>query len=110
VTKLRSAICSHPSRMWSTVARGESCIKVKNSFAPVMGRPCSQMTSCILSRKASPRIASVFAARSPIPVVVPGICSFRRVGAMSHRILTSSCACVLLCMAPYSTYILCSFV
>jgi len=99
VTKLRSAICLHPSKMWSTVARGESRIKVKNSFAPVIGRPCSQVTSCMLSRKASPRIASDFAVRSPISFMVPG-CSFCRVGTRSHRMLTSSCACVLLCMAP----------
>jgi len=48
-------------------------------------------------------------ARSPIPVVVPGMCSFFDVGARSHRMLMSSCACVLLCMAPYPTYILCNF-
>jgi len=100
VAKMRSAICSHPSRMWITVARGESCIKVRNSFAPVMGRPCSQVISFILSRRLSPRIASVFAARSPIPLVVPGRCSFFKVGARSHRMLMSSCACVLICMAP----------
>ena len=71
MTKLRSAICLHPSRMWSTVARGESCIKVKNSFAPVIGRSCSQVTSCMLSRKASPRIASDFAARTQFPLWRP---------------------------------------
>ena len=85
MTKLRSAICSPPSKIWSTVARGESRIKVKNSFAPVMGRPCSQATSCMLSRKASPRIASDFAVRSAISVVVPGMCTFCRVGTRSHR-------------------------
>jgi len=81
VTRLRSAICSHPSRMWITVARGESCIKVKKSLAPVTGRPCSQVTSCMLSRRPSPRIASVSAARSPSSVVVSGIFGGR--GALS---------------------------
>ena len=109
VAKVRSAICSHPSRMWITVARGESCNRAKKSLALVMGRPCSQVISCMLPRRPSPRIASVFDARSPIPVVVHGTCSFLNVGARSHRILMSSCACVLLCMAPYPTYILCNF-
>jgi len=109
VAKVRSAICSHPSRMWITVARGESCNRAKKSLALVMGRPCSQVISCMLSRRLSPRIASVFAAHSPVPVVVFGICSFFHVGARSHRMLMSSCACVLLCMAPYPTYILCNF-
>jgi len=98
------------SRMWITVARGESLIKVRNPFAPVMGRPCNHVTSCMLSLKASPRIASDFAARSPISVVVSGICSFLRVGVRSHRVFISSCACVLVFMAPCPTQILCSCV
>ena len=73
-----------------TVARGESLIRAKKSFAPVVGKPWSQVTSCMLSRRPSPRIANVFAARSPISVVVSGICSFFSVGTRSHRRLISS--------------------
>ena len=84
-------------------------MRAKKSFAPVVGRPCSQVTNCMLSRRPKPLIASVFAARSPISVVVFGICSFLNVGTRSHRMLMSLCACVLFCMAPYPTYILCNF-
>ena len=93
MARMRSAICSHPSRMWITVARGESLIRAKKSFALVVGKPWSQVTSCMLSRRPSPRIASVFAARSPISVVVSSICSFFSVGTRSHRRLMTSCAC-----------------
>ena len=101
MARMRSAICSHPSRMWITVARGESMIRAKKSFAPVVGSPWSQVTSCILSHRLSPRIAKVFVVRSPISVVVSGVCSFFSVGTRSHRRLMSSCACDLFCMAPY---------
>jgi len=84
-------------------------IRAKKSFAPVVGSPWSQVTSCILSRKPSPRIASVFAVRSPTSVDVSGICSFFSVGTRSHRRLMNSCACDLLCMAPLLTYVLCNF-
>jgi len=80
VAKLRSAICSHPSMIWITVARGESYIKARKSFALVVSKPCSQVTNCMLSRRPSARIANVFAAGNPISVVVSGICSFSSVG------------------------------
>jgi len=93
-----------------TVARGESRIKDRKSLAPVVGKPCNQVTSWILSRSPNPRIANVFAARSPISAVAFGRCNFFKVGTKSHRILTRSCACVLLCRTLLPTYTLCNFV
>ena len=108
VARLKSAICSHPSKIWITVALGESLIRARKSLAPVVGRPWSQVTSCKLSRRPSPRIANVFAACSPISVVVLGICSFLSVGTRSHKRLMSLRACDFLFMAPELTYMLCN--